>query len=158
MEVQRTSRERDARLEPFALDLAARASCPIVATNDVRFLQRGDYRAHEARVCIHEGRLLSDKRRETRYSEEQYLKSPAEMHALFSDLPEALENAYHIAQRCNLEMEFERYHFPLFTPVVSTLRSTCGKPRTGLRDRLKKDHPLNISPVDYSDQLSLELA
>jgi DNA polymerase-3 subunit alpha len=160
MEVQRTSRERDARLEPFALDLAARASCPIVATNDVRFLQRGDYRAHEARVCIHEGRLLSDKRRETRYSEEQYLKSPAEMHALFSDLPEALENAYHIAQRCSLEMEFERYHLPAFpTPggidVEEYLRQVSEQ---GLRDRLKKRPPAeHFSRSDYSDRLSLEL-
>ena len=126
----------------------------------MRFLQRGDYRAHEARVCIHEGRLLSDKRRETRYSEEQYLKSPAEMHALFSDLPEALENAYHIAQRCSLEMEFERYHLPAFpTPggidVEEYLRQVSEQ---GLRDRLKKRPPAeHFSRSDYSDRLSLEL-
>ena len=160
MEVQRTSREQDARLEPFALDLAARMHCPVVASNDVRFLLREDFRAHEARVCIHEGRLLSDKRRETRYSEEQYLKSPAEMGALFFDLPEALENSYHIAQRCSLEMEFERYHLPAFpTPdgmnAEDYLRQVSEQ---GLRDRLKSRPPAeHHAKTDYSDRLNLEL-
>ena len=52
---------------------------PVVATNDVRFLGRDDFEAHEARVCIHEGTLLDDPRRPRRYSEEQYLRSPEEM-------------------------------------------------------------------------------
>ena len=78
------------------------------------FLDKSDFYAHEARVCIHDGRLLSDKRRERRYSEEQYFKSPEEMQELFSDLPEALENTVHLAQRCNLEMEFDTYHLPDF--------------------------------------------
>ena len=65
----------------------------MVATNDVRFLTEADYEAHEARVCISEGRTLDDPRRERRYSSQQYLRSPEEMRALFEDLPEALVNS-----------------------------------------------------------------
>jgi DNA polymerase-3 subunit alpha len=119
-----------------------------------------DFRAHEARVCIHEGRLLADQRREKRYSPEQYLKSPAEMNALFADLPEALENSFYIAQRCNLEMDFNRYHLPTFpTPdgiqVEDYLRKTAEQ---GLRNRLKNrpaaDHH---SRDEYAARLALEL-
>ena len=82
--------------------------------NDVRFLGRGDFEAHEARVCIQEGRILADPRRPRTYSEEQYLKSPQEMAALFEDLPEALENAVEIARRCSLEVVLGDSHLPEF--------------------------------------------
>src|SRR5690606_19819233 len=70
---------------------------------------REDYDAHEARVCIHEGRTLDDPRREHRFSEEQYLKSPEEMAELFSDIPEALENTLEIARRCSLDLQLGTY-------------------------------------------------
>jgi DNA polymerase-3 subunit alpha len=114
LELQRTGREQEKRYERHALKLAAELTIPVVASNDVRFLDRSDFRAHEARVCIHDGRLLSDKRREVRYSEEQYLKSPEEMAILFADLPEALENASELAKRCNLELGFGEYFLPDF--------------------------------------------
>jgi DNA polymerase-3 subunit alpha len=114
LELQRTGREQEQTCENATLLIAGELSLPVVASNDVRFLEKEDFKAHEARVCIHDGRLLSDKRREQRYSEQQYLKSPEEMEALFSDLPEALENSLHLAMRCNLEMEFGTYYLPDF--------------------------------------------
>ncbi|KAA9133171.1 DNA polymerase III subunit alpha [Marinihelvus fidelis] len=114
IEVQRTGREGEKLYEPLALALAAELQLPVVATNDVRFIDSADFEAHEARVCIREGRLLADKRREQRYSDQQYLKSPEEMQALFSDLPEALDNAVEIARRCNLELTFGEYFLPDF--------------------------------------------
>ena len=77
-----------------------------MATNDVRFGVREDFEAHEARVCIHQGRLLNDPKRPRDYTPEPYLKSAEEMTALFADIPEALENSVEIARRCNLEMKF----------------------------------------------------
>ncbi|WP_410923534.1 hypothetical protein, partial [Pseudomonas aeruginosa] len=74
-------------------------------TNDVRFIKKEDFEAHETRVCIGEGRALDDPRRSKNYSEEQYLKSADEMAELFSDLPEALENSVEIAKRCNIEVK-----------------------------------------------------
>ena len=98
IELQRTAREQEPLYEQRAIQLASLLDCPVVASNDVRFMAQADFRAHEARVCIHDGRLLSDKRREQRYSDEQYLKSPEEMRAAFADIPEALENAVEIAR------------------------------------------------------------
>jgi len=114
LELQRTGRAQEADYLPAALHLAARAGIPVVATNDVRFLAAEDYEAHEARVCIHEGRTLADPRRPRRYSAQQYLRSGEEMAALFADIPEAVSNAVHIAERCNLELTLGKYHLPAF--------------------------------------------
>jgi len=131
----------------------------VIASNDVRFLDRDDFSAHEARVCIHDGRQLSDKRREVRYSEEQYLKSPEEMASLFADLPEALENTSELAKRCNLELNFGEYYLPDFpTPdgesVEDFLKSASLE---GLTRRLNAHGPAqDYTDDDYRDRLELE--
>ncbi|HSN71840.1 MAG TPA: PHP domain-containing protein [Steroidobacteraceae bacterium] len=99
LELQRTGRAGDEEHVGAALELASRHGVPIVATNDVRFLVPDHFEAHEARVCIHDGALLADAARPRRYSEQQYLRSPEEMAALFADLPEAIENTVEIARR-----------------------------------------------------------
>ena len=102
IEIQRTGRDNE---EPYiheVVKLASALQCPIVATNDVRFLQADEFEAHEARVCIGEGRTLDDPRRPRNYTDQQYLRSPEEMAELFQDLPEALANTVEIAKRCNL--------------------------------------------------------
>jgi DNA polymerase III subunit alpha len=104
LEIQRTGREGDEFHVAEAVTLAAASGTPVVASNDVRFLDAADFDAHEARVCIHQGHTLSDPRRPRDYSDQQYLKTPAEMAELFADLPEALENAVEIARRCSLEI------------------------------------------------------
>jgi DNA polymerase-3 subunit alpha len=104
LEVQRTGRPGDEAHIAGVLALVARRPAPVVATNDVRFLTRDEFEAHEARVCIHGGHRLDDPARPRRYSPEQYLKSPAEMAALFADLPEALANSVEIARRCSLPL------------------------------------------------------
>jgi len=114
LELQRTGRESEEKYLHAAVSLAQSNDVPVVATNDVRFINKADFDAHEARVCIHDGRTLNDSRRVHLYSEEQYLRSPAEMQELFSDIPEALENTVAIAQRCNLELKFGEYFLPDF--------------------------------------------
>jgi DNA polymerase-3 subunit alpha len=110
--VQRTGRGHEEDYLQHAVRLAAAEQCPLVATNDVRFLQASDFEAHEARVCIQQGRLLDDPNRPREYSEQQYLRSAAEMAALFAELPEALENAVEIARRCNLTLDLGGAHMP----------------------------------------------
>jgi len=159
IEIQRTGREQEKRHERHALQLAAELGLPVVASNDVRFLDRDDFSAHEARVCIHDGRLLSDKRREVRYSEEQYLKSPGEMAILFADLPEALENASELAKRCNLELKFGEYYLPDFpTPGGESVEDFLEKASIeGLAKRLNAHGPAHgFSDADYRDRLELE--
>ena len=120
LEVQRTGREREEDYLHAAVALATERGLPVVATNDVHFIKAADFDAHEARVCIHDGRTLDDPRRPRRHSEQQYLRTPEEMQALFADLPEALENSVEIARRCNLELSFGKNYLPEF-PVPAGL-------------------------------------
>ena len=112
IELQRTGRQDEEDYLHSVIDLSAKFDCPVVATNDVRFLTRDEFEAHEARVCIHEGRTLDDPRRERRFSEDQYLRSAEEMFGLFSDIPEALENTIEIAKRCNLNLKLGSHFLP----------------------------------------------
>ncbi|MEJ2442538.1 MAG: PHP domain-containing protein, partial [Exilibacterium sp.] len=112
LELQRTGREGDEHYLHAAVALATEHQCPVVATNDVRFIDQSEFEVHEARVCIGEGRTLDDPRREHRYSDQQYLRSPEEMLELFSDIPEAIENTLEIARRCNLDIVLGKYFLP----------------------------------------------
>ena len=95
-----------------AVALAGELQCPVVATNDVRFLDASEFEAHEARVCIREGRTLDDPRRARIYTDQQYLRSPAEMAELFADIPEALANSVEIARRCHVVLELGKPYLP----------------------------------------------
>ena len=112
LEVQRTGRGDEESYIHSVVELAVGSNCPVVATNDVRFLKSDEFEAHEARVCIYEGRALDDPRRERRYSQDQYLRSPDEMAELFSDIPEALQNTVEIAKRCSLDLRLGEYFLP----------------------------------------------
>jgi DNA polymerase-3 subunit alpha len=114
LEVQRLGRADDEAHVAGVLALVAVLPAPVVATNDVRFLSRDEFEAHEARVCIRGGHRLDDPGRPRPYTPEQYLKSPAEMAALFADLPEALENSAEIARRCSLLLPKHGYYLPAF--------------------------------------------
>ena len=112
LELQRTGRAGEEDYIHAIVELATEKNCPVVATNDVRFLSPDEFEAHEARVCIYEGRALDDPRRERCYSQEQYLRSPDEMAELFSDIPEALQNTVEIAKRCSLDLRLGEYFLP----------------------------------------------
>jgi DNA polymerase-3 subunit alpha len=114
LEVERTGRDGEEDSLQATVGLALAQGVPVVATNDVRFIAPEDFEAHEARVCIHEGRTLDDPHRVRRYSAQQYLRSAAEMQVLFADLPEALENSVEIARRCNLELALGKTSLPAF--------------------------------------------
>ncbi len=68
----------------------------------MHFQERDDFEAHEARVCIHAGMVLTDPQRERKYTEQQYFRTQEEMVQLFADIPEALQNSVEIAKRCNV--------------------------------------------------------
>ena len=105
-----------------AVHLAAALGLPPVATHPIQFVRAEDFRAHEARVCISEGYILSDQRRPKLFNREQYFKTQAEMGELFNDLPEALQNSVEIAKRCNLKLTLGKSQLPRFpTPNGATL-------------------------------------
>ncbi|MGH8228838.1 MAG: PHP domain-containing protein, partial [Steroidobacteraceae bacterium] len=118
LEVQRIGRPGEGTHIAAAVALGARRGVPVVATNDVRFLTAGEFESHEARVCIHDGRLLADPSRPRRYTPQQYLRSPAEMAAVFADLPEALANTVEVARRCSLVLKLGEPRLPQY-PVPS---------------------------------------
>ncbi|WP_158882215.1 DNA polymerase III subunit alpha [Rhodanobacter sp. L36] len=139
LELTRCGRDGEENWNTSALSLAAELQLPVVASNDVRFLKQEDFEAHEARVCINQGRVLADPKRPRDYSDQQYLKTLDEMAALFADLPEALENSVELAKRCNLALEFGKYFLPDFpVPPGHDLASYIRElSRDGLKDRLK---------------------
>ncbi|MDX1434467.1 MAG: DNA polymerase III subunit alpha, partial [Gammaproteobacteria bacterium] len=144
------------------VDLAARHDLPVVATNRVCFLCEEDFEAHEARVCIHEGRNLADPRRPRAHTAAQYLRSPEEMASLFADLPAALENSIEIARRCSLELELDRNFLPAFPLPAGTRAETWleGEARAGLERRvaaLESLGGLAAARGVYDERLEMEL-
>ena len=159
LEVQRTGRPGEEEYLEAALHLAADLDVAVVATNDVRFLDRQDFEAHEARVCIHEGWILDDPKRPRRYSDQQYLKSPAEMAEVFADLPEVLGNSVEIAKRCNLELELGKPSLPSF-PVPEGLTPDqyfVQQAQAGLARRLEQGAIPREKEPEYRDRLRREL-
>ena len=164
LELQRTGRPGDAEHVQRAVQLALESGCPVVATNDVRFLKREEFEAHEARVCITERRTLDDPRRPRNYSEQQYLRSADEMRELFSDLPEALENSVQIARRCNLELSLGKARLPDYpVPAGMTISAYFREQsESGLAERLNKLYDTSAPDFAathkiYQDRLDFEL-
>ena len=164
LELQRTQRPNDEEHVHAAVALAAETGVAVVATNDVRFLQQDDFAAHETRVCIGEGRTLDDPRRPRLYSEQQYLKTPAEMAELFADIPEALRNSVEIAKRCNIEVQLGKHFLPDFpVPEGMTIDEYLRHVSfAGLEERLSvtlpKDTPDYAAKRKvYDDRLNFEL-
>nr|AQQ74531.1 hypothetical protein [uncultured bacterium] len=158
LELQRTGRPGEEEFIHHAVELALGHGAPVVATNDVRFIRRDQFEAHEARVCIHEGRTLGDPRRPRHYSEQQYLRTPAEMAELFSDIPEAIENTVEIARRCSLQLSLGTNVLPDFPlPAGVTLESHfAGEARAGLERRLAR-LVSTIDRQDYDRRLAHEI-
>ncbi len=143
LELTRTQRDGEDAFNAFALQASAQRGIPVIASNDVRFLDADGFDAHEARVCISTGRVLDDPKRPRDYSDEQYLKSSEDMTLLFADVPDAIDNALALATRCNLELSLGTYHLPAFpVPVDETLDSWIrGQARAGLSKRMDKHPP-----------------
>jgi len=160
IELQRTGRNGESRAENGLLALASELELPVVATNDVRFPAADQFLAHEARVCIHQSRLLDDKHRPHDFIDQQYLKSPAQMEELFSDLPVALDNTVELAKRLNLDLKMGEYVLPEFpVPAGETADDFLErKTREGLEARLERYGPANDhTEDDYRERVRKEL-
>jgi len=143
IELQRAGNPHSEVYVQYAMELASRLRLPVVATHPVQFLEPGDFKAHEARVCIAEGYVLGDPRRPKLFTDQQYFKTQAEMAQLFADVPEALINSVEIAKRCNLQMELGTSRLPQFpTPNNLSLdQYLCERALAGLKRRLDTVYP-----------------
>ena len=162
IELQRRDSDIDEAYVQAALGLASDMGLPVVATHPVQFLSKEEFRAHEARVCIAEGQILTDPRRPKLFTEDQYLLSSEEMIERFADIPSALANTVAIAKRCNLTLELGRPRLPDFpTPDGVSLDDYLFQlSEAGLAKRMLQLYP---DPLErekqyptYADRLTLE--
>ena len=146
------------------IDISRQSGLPLVATNDCHYLTRENAYAHEVLLCIQTGKTMDDTERMRFHNDEFYMKTPEEMAALFSHVPEALQSTIDIASRCNIEFDFETYHFPAYEkPENKTLDDVLVEDsRAGLKERFEEirlNHP-EFSEEDekeYWDRLQVEL-
>ncbi|MFM4992365.1 DNA polymerase III subunit alpha [Aeromonas veronii] len=162
LELLRTGRPDEEVYLHMAVAIATEFELPVVATNEVVFLNADDFDAHEIRVAIHDGYTLMDKRRPRRYSPQQYLRSQEEMAELFADIPEALENTVEIAKRCNVTVRLGEYFLPNFpTGDMTTEDFLVAKSKEGLEERLEFLFPDPAVRAerrpDYDERLDVEL-
>lgn len=165
LEIQRTGRTDEALYNEQLIALAEELHLPLVATNDVRFIEQEDFDAHEARVSIHQGLALADPRRVQHYSAQQYLRSAEEMEQLFADLPSALANTVEIAKRCSVNLNLGNNYLPNFPiPEGSTVDKYLSHlSEIGLEERLqhifrnKPPEELLANRGKYDERLKVEL-
>ncbi|MDP2895679.1 MAG: DNA polymerase III subunit alpha [bacterium] len=95
-------------------ELAKDLSIPLVATNDVHYIKREDAEAHDVLLCIQTGNSVADEKRLKFATDQFYLRTPEEMARAFPHHPQALSNTLQIAEKCNLEIDFSKQHYPIY--------------------------------------------
>jgi DNA polymerase-3 subunit alpha len=142
------------RVKADLLKLGKELGLPLLATNDLHYTKHEDAGAHEALLCVQSGSTIADPKRFKFENSEFYLKSPAQMRHIFSDIPEACDNTLLIAERCNITMRENENLLPKFdVPDGQTedtwLRSLA---ESGLAERMN-----GAVPAEYKDRLNYEL-
>ena len=158
LEITRVGFENEDKCNNSLIEISKSSDITLIASNRVRFLNQNDFESHETRVSIQSGYVLSDPRRKRDYQENQYLKSFEEMQKLFNDIPEAIDNAYEVSKKCNLEIKTGIYVLPDFeTPdelkESEYLRKLSEK---GILEKTKLNN-LKELPLEYLDRFNYEL-
>ena len=151
LEVQGNSIPEQKIVNEDLIKISKDLNIPLVATNDVHYLTKERAASHEALLCIQTQTTLDDPNRMRFQTDEFYFTSPAEMKKLFKDLPQAINNTLAVAERCNLELDFNNVHLPKYeAPVGKTkeeyLRELCEE---GVRKRYAKFNPEISSRLDH---------
>ncbi len=166
IEIQRHNDQNELGFEKFNLNKSLQLKIPIIATNEVFYINQDMHEAHDALICIGNKTYINEKNRK-RLSEQHYFKSNSEMSELFADLPEALENNYNFPLRCNFR--------PLFSnPILPNISSEEGgnaddllkkDSLSGLKIKFNKIFGIkeneldnNKNYLDYKDRLDHELS
>jgi len=157
VELHRHGTERDAATEPGQLALADALALPIVATNDVYFALAKMHEAHDALLCIAEGRTMAETERR-RVTANHFFKTAAEMRALFADLPEACDNTLAIARLCAVMAEKKDPALPICPKVAEGMtesETVADMARRGLAQRLERE--IFFPRETYLERLEYEL-
>ena len=162
VELQRHGRTSERQNEPMLIELAYTKSIPLVATNEPFFAAGSDYEAHDALICIAEGRLVAESERRQLTPEHRF-KTRAEMVALFADLPEALASTVEIAERCAFRPRVHDPILPRFSVgegggVVDEAAELRAQAAAGLAHRLATSGLApGVTEDEYRERLDFEL-
>lgn len=162
LEIQDHGLENQHYVNLQIIRLSKETGIPLVVTNDCHYIEKEDSAMHHVLICIQTGRTVEDEDTLEFGSEEFYVKSEAEMRALFPELPEAADNTAKIAERCRVEIEFGKTKLPRFDPPdgsdsESFFKSLCfeglkkrygEQPEQSLLDRLSYEISV-ISQMGY---------
>lgn len=153
LELQYHNIDEQLRVNEDLAALSKELGIPLIATNDVHYINKEDARAHDVLLCVQTGKTVDEENRMRYPSHEFYLKSPEEMYKIFSYVPEALNNTVKIAQQCSFDYEFHVSKLPRFTlpegvDPYDYLSDLCYE---GLRERYKE------ITTELKDRLDYEL-
>jgi DNA polymerase-3 subunit alpha len=162
LEVQNNGIDIQETVNAALAELGQRMSVPLVASNDCHYLDKEDVRAHDVLLCIQTGKTVHDAERLKFRTDQLYFKSKEEMSAYFGDYPGALSNSVDIAGRCNIDFDFNTYHFPKFESdnglsVEELFKKTV---REGFERRIQKLKAKNpgLDKKPYDDRLEYEIS
>ncbi|MGV3771846.1 MAG: DNA polymerase III subunit alpha, partial [Verrucomicrobiales bacterium] len=142
LELQNHSISEQAKVNRHLIPWAKEFGLKCVATNDVHYVERSHWQAHDALICIGTQSLLSDTKRMKYQPEQFYLRSAEEMKALFSEIPEAVQNTVEVAEKCNVEIQFGKLHYPVYNPPETYTRE--GYLRKVLADALQTRYGMSV--------------
>lgn len=154
LELQDHGLEEQQKVNVGLIKLSRETGIPLVATNDAHYLSRADYQMHDVLLCIQTGKTLEDEDRLRFSGKEFYVKSGDEMEQLFPYAKEALENTLRIAEQCNMDFIFGKYHLPAFqlpegeSDAYTYFQKLCW-------DGFAKRYP--DAPEEYRTRLEYEL-
>ena len=175
LELQYHGSQEDLKVNEALVSMSKELNIPLICTNDIHYVNKEDWKAHDILICIQTGKTIEDEDRMKYSANDFYIKSPEEMEANFSYIPEALENTVKIAEQCNFDYEFHKSKLPEF-PLpkgidhAKYLEETCFN---GLIERYEVfkeflNKPLNLEHIrkfgkenqeaqEYIDRLDYEL-
>jgi DNA polymerase III subunit alpha len=165
LEVQANKLPEQKRVNRMLREISRDLSLPLVGTNDCHYLNREDAQAHDVLLCIQTGKSVEDEKRLRFSSDEFYFKSRSEMEEALQGYEDALDHTVEVAERCNYQMGFGQYKFPVFRvePAQSLDDMLTDKARKGFERRLAEkeaeEGPLSESVrAEYRDRLEFELS
>lgn len=161
LEVQDNNISEQYFVNDVLYDMSKRLSIPLVATNDCHYLDKTDVRAHEILLCVQTGQTINDPKRFKFSTDQLFFKTKEEMAASFSKHPEALSNTVDIANRCQVDFDFNTYHFPKFDDGSGNKPEIIfeEQARAGYKKRMEvilSKHP-DIDRKVYDDRLDYEI-
>jgi len=161
LEMQPNGLEEQEQVNGHLQELSKKTGIGLIATNDCHYLNQTDARAHEILMCVQQKKTIHDDKRLHHRNDAFFVKTPAEMEAYFSHIPEALENAARIGALCNVEFKLGETFLPKFQvpdgmTAESYLQSVAEE---GLKKRIEEGHRRGekIDGDAYAARLALEL-